>query len=162
RRFQCRRADLGLPRPPPRAGARIGRALSAASRPVLGDTFRRPDRMAPLRPPAAARLGTMRWLGFFAASSAWLALLVVPLVFVYFLKLRRPRQQISSLALWYQVINDQRVNSPFQKFKRNLLLLLQLLVLACLVLAAMQPFLPRASVRAQYQPVQIDCSASMG
>jgi Ca-activated chloride channel family protein len=104
----------------------------------------------------------MNWLGFFSLGSAWLALLLVPLVLVYFLKLRRPRQQISSLALWYQVINDQRVNSPFQKFKRNLLLLLQILVLACLILAAMQPFLPRASVRAQYQPVLIDCSASMG
>jgi hypothetical protein len=104
----------------------------------------------------------MNWLGFFSMGSAWLALLLVPLVLVYFLKLRRPRQQISSLALWYQVINDQRVNSPFQRFKRNLLLLLQILVLACLVLAAMQPFLPRASVRAQYQPVLIDCSASMG
>jgi hypothetical protein len=88
--------------------------------------------------------------------------LLVPLVIVYFLKLRRTRQQISSLALWYQVINDQRVNSPFQKFKRNLLLLLQILALTCLVLAAMQPFLPRSSVRAQYQPVLIDCSASMG
>jgi hypothetical protein len=104
----------------------------------------------------------MSWLGFFSLGSAWLALLFVPLVVVYFLKLRRPRQQISSLALWYQVINDQRVNSPFQKFKRNLLLLLQILVLACLVLAAMQPFLPRSSVHAQYQPLLIDCSASMG
>ena len=70
----------------------------------------------------------MNWLGFFSLGSAWLALLLVPLVLVYFLKLRRPRQQISSLALWYQVVNDQRVNSPFQKFKRNLLLLLQILV----------------------------------
>jgi Ca-activated chloride channel homolog len=104
----------------------------------------------------------MNWLGFFSLGNAWLALLLVPLVLVYFLKLRRPRQQISSLALWYQVINDQRVNSPFQRFKRNLLLLLQVLVLICLVLAAMQPFLPRSSVRAQYQPVLIDCSASMG
>ncbi len=104
----------------------------------------------------------MNWLGFFSLGSAWLALLLVPLVLVYFLKLRRPRQSVSSLALWYQVINDQRVNSPFQKFKRNLLLLLQVLVLVCLVLAAMQPFLPRASVRAQYQPILIDCSASMG
>jgi Ca-activated chloride channel homolog len=104
----------------------------------------------------------MNWLGFFSLTNAWLALLLVPLVLVYFLKLRRTRQQISSLALWYQVINDQRVNSPFQRFKRNLLLLLQILVLTCLVLAAMQPFLPRSSVRAQYQPVLIDCSASMG
>ena len=61
----------------------------------------------------------MSWLGFFSLGSAWLALLLVPLVLVYFLKLRRARQRISSLALWYQVINDQRVNSPFQKFSRR-------------------------------------------
>jgi Ca-activated chloride channel homolog len=103
----------------------------------------------------------MSWPGFFSLSSAWLALLFVPLVIFYFLKLKRPRQRVSSLLLWYQVVNDQRVNSPFQKFKRNLLLLLQILVLACLVLAAMQPYLRSASPRAQYQPVLIDCSASM-
>jgi Ca-activated chloride channel family protein len=104
----------------------------------------------------------MNWLGFFSLGNAWLALLLLPLVLVYFLKLRRPRQQVSSLVLWYQVMNDQRVNSPFQKFRRNFLLLLQLLVLTCLVLAAMQPFLSRAASRAQYQPILIDCSASMG
>ena len=104
----------------------------------------------------------MRWPGFFALGGAWLALLFIPLVIFYFLKLKRPRQRVSSLLLWYQVINDQRVNSPFQKFKRNLLLLLQMLVLACLVLAAMQPFLPGATPHAKYQPVLIDCSASMG
>jgi hypothetical protein len=103
----------------------------------------------------------MRWPGFFSLGSAWLALLFVPLVIFYFLKLKRPRQRVSSLLLWYQVINDQRVNSPFQKFKRNLLLLLQLLVLACLVLAAMQPYFAAASPHAKYQPVLIDCSASM-
>ena len=103
----------------------------------------------------------MRWPGFFSLSSAWLALLFVPLVIFYFLKLKRPRREVSSLVLWYQVVNDQRVNSPFQRFRRNLLLLLQLLALACLVLAAMQPYLASASVRAQYQPILIDCSASM-
>src|ERR1700722_4711209 len=103
----------------------------------------------------------MNWLGFFSLGSAWLALLLVPLVLVYFLKLRRPRQSVSSLALWRQVINDQRVNSPFQRFKRNLLLLLQMLLLCLIVLAAMQPFIRAAPQRAEYLPVLIDCSASM-
>jgi Ca-activated chloride channel homolog len=103
----------------------------------------------------------MRWPGFFSLSSAWLALLFVPLIIFYFLKLKRQRHRVSSLVLWYQVINDQRVNAPFQKFKRNLLLLLQMLVLACLVLAAMQPYLAGAGVHAQFQPILIDCSASM-
>ncbi len=80
---------------------------------------------------------------------------------LYFLKLKRPRMEISSLVLWQQVINDQRVNSPFQKFKRNLLLLLQFLLLTALILAAMQPFLRSGVERAEFLPVLIDCSASM-
>lgn len=99
--------------------------------------------------------------GFGALSSAWLFLLLVPLILVYFLKLRRPRLEVSSLALWRQVLNDQRVNSPFQKFKRNLLLLLQVLLLSALILAAMQPYWPSGIETAQSIPVLIDVSASM-
>lgn len=103
----------------------------------------------------------MTFPGFYALTSAWLFLLLIPLLVFYFLKLKRPQKQIPSLALWRQVINDQRVNSPFQKFKRNLLLLLQLLLLTLLILAAMQPFIPSGAERAEYLPVLIDCSASM-
>ncbi len=99
--------------------------------------------------------------GFSALINAWWFLLLVPLIVFYFLKLRRPRVDMPSLALWRQVISDQRVNSPFQKFKRNLLLLLQMLLLCCLVLGAMQPFLSSGAQRAQYLPVLIDTSASM-
>jgi len=104
----------------------------------------------------------MTWPGFSALSAAWLFALLAPLILFYFLKLRRPRVDISSLALWRQVISDQRVNSPFQKFKRNLLLLLQILLLCALTLGAMQPFWPSGADRAQNIPVLIDCSASMG
>src|SRR5262245_63456169 len=99
------------------------------------------------------------WWPFLEASWARLFWLLVPLVILYFLKLKRPRLEIPSLALWRSVMNDQRVNSPFQRFKRNLLLLLQVLLLACLALAAMQPILPTGAERAEYLPVLIDCSA---
>ena len=59
----------------------------------------------------------MSFPGFFAPAAAWLLLLAVPLIVFYFLKLKRPRTRIPSLVLWRQVINDRRVNSPFQKFK---------------------------------------------
>ncbi len=100
-------------------------------------------------------------MSFTALSSAWLAALLVPLVAFYFLKLKRPRQDVPSLVLWRQVIADQRVNSPFQRFKRNLLLLLQILLLALLVLAAMQPLIRSGVSRAERLPVLIDVSASM-
>ncbi len=99
---------------------------------------------------------------FIDPRAAWLALLFIPLIILYFLKLKRPLRQIPSLALWRQVMNDQRVNSPFQRFKRNFLLLLQMLVLGCLVIAAMQPFWGSGAGRAKYLPILIDCSASMG
>jgi Ca-activated chloride channel family protein len=100
--------------------------------------------------------------GFSAPLAAWLALLAFPLVAFYFLKLKRPRVSISSLVLWQQVLNDSRVNSPFQRFKRNLLLWLQLLLLLLFVLAAMQPYLQARQSQRMHLPILIDCSASMG
>jgi len=99
--------------------------------------------------------------GFLAPSFAWLFLLVIPLVIVYFLKLKRPRLKIPSLVLWHSVINDQRVNSPFQRFKKHLLLWLQLAILLSLIFAAMQPFLRGGPGSADNLPILIDCSASM-
>ena len=103
----------------------------------------------------------MSWPGFSAIANAWWLLLLVPLLVFYFLKLKRPRVEISSLVLWQSVVNDQRVNSPFQKFRRNILLWLQMAVLLLLILAAMQPFARGTVEQAAYQPVLIDCSASM-
>lgn len=103
----------------------------------------------------------MSWPGFSSLINAWWFLLLVPLIIFYFLKLRRPRLDIPSLALWRQVISDQRVNSPFQKFKRNLLLLFQILLLCSLVIGAMQPYISRGAEKARYLPVLIDNSASM-
>ncbi|MEO6785264.1 MAG: BatA and WFA domain-containing protein [Chthoniobacteraceae bacterium] len=101
-------------------------------------------------------------MSFTALSSAWLFALLIPLVVFYFLKLKRPRQIIPSLVLWRQVLSDQRVNSPFQRFRRNLLLLLQILLLTLLALAAMQPLLRREAKRSARLPILVDVSASMG
>ena len=100
--------------------------------------------------------------GFHTPIAAWLALLAVPLIIAYFLKLRRPRQEVPSLALWRQVLADQRVNAPFQRFRRHLLLLLQLLALCALVLAAMQPFSDSGVSASARRAVIVDVSASMG
>jgi Ca-activated chloride channel family protein len=103
----------------------------------------------------------MKWPGFVNLFGAWFLLALIPLIVLYFLKLRRPKLEVPSLALWQSVVNDQRVNSPFQKFRRNLLLWLQILLLCLLVLALMQPFLQANAEVAEYKPLLIDCSASM-
>ncbi len=104
----------------------------------------------------------MNILNFVNLYGAWFFLAAIPLVILYFLKLRRPRFDVPSLVLWQSVLNDQRVNSPFQKFRRNLLLLLQLLLLALVILALMQPFIPADAGTSEYLPLLIDNSASMG
>lgn len=104
----------------------------------------------------------MNWGGFQSLSHLWLASLLAPLVLLYFLKLKRPRAEVPSLVLWRQVLQDQRVNSPFQRFKRNLLLLLQILLLMFLILAALQPFWRGGPGKQRRLPVLVDCSASMG
>ena len=103
----------------------------------------------------------MSGFGFFSLGWAWLGLLILPLVAFYFLKLKRPRVNVPSLVLWQQVLNDHRVNSPFQRFKRNLLLLLQVILLVLIVFGAMQPFWRGRAERVQRIPVLLDCSASM-
>ena len=72
----------------------------------------------------------MNLLKFVNLYGAWFFLALIPLIILYFLKLRRPKLEVPSLVLWQSVVNDQRVNSPFQKFRRNLLLLLQIIVWA--------------------------------
>ncbi len=104
----------------------------------------------------------MSSLGFYALGSAWLFALAAPLVLFYFLKLKRPRVQVPSLVLWRRVIEDRRVNSPFQRFKRNLLLLLQMALLMLLCLAALQPFWRAGQTQADRLPVLIDSFGQHG
>ncbi|MDG2131180.1 MAG: BatA and WFA domain-containing protein [Fuerstiella sp.] len=103
----------------------------------------------------------MNWPSFSFPFGGWFFLSLIPLVVLYFLKLKRPKLEIPSLALWQSVVNDQRVNSPFQKFRRNLLLLLQLILLCLVILALMQPFITAGPEKEDYLPILIDCSASM-
>jgi hypothetical protein len=89
------------------------------------------------------------------------ALAVPALLFLYFLKLRRFPVRIPSTLLWRKSVEDLQVNAPFQRLRITLLLLLQLFILACFILALGQPV-----IRGQFRAgdrliVIIDRSASM-
>lgn len=90
-----------------------------------------------------------------------LGLLAVPIIVMYMLRLRRREVLVSSTLLWQKLLRDREANAPWQKLRRNLLLLLQLLILAALVLALARPFLPVPSVVSGSVVVLLDGSASM-
>lgn len=83
------------------------------------------------------------------------------LVILYFLKLKRREVTVSSTFLWKKALEDLRVNSPFQRLRMNILLLLQLLVLAFLVLALARPISSFAGLHGRDYVLLVDRSASM-
>ena len=68
---------------------------------------------------------------------------------------------VPSTLLWTRLIADVEANAPWQKLRRSLLLLLQLLLVAILALLAARPFFERPAGLARDVVLVIDTSASM-
>jgi Ca-activated chloride channel homolog len=90
-----------------------------------------------------------------------LGLLAGPIIILYMLRLRRREVMVSSTLLWQKLLRDREANAPWQKLRRNLLLILQLIILAALVFALARPFLPTPSIISGSVVVLLDASASM-
>lgn len=103
----------------------------------------------------------MEWLtpltGLYAAAATLPLLLLL-----YFLKLKRREQLISSTLLWRRAVHDLQVNAPFQRLRRNILFLLQLLMLLAILLALAGPILSLTTGPSRRFVFLIDRSASMG
>lgn len=89
------------------------------------------------------------------------AIAVPSLVILYFLKLRRRSVEISSTLLWRKAIQDLQANAPFQRLRKNILLLLQLLALAAALFAIAQPERNIGEASSARHVIMIDRSASM-
>jgi Ca-activated chloride channel family protein len=100
-------------------------------------------------------------MSFLAPLSLILAALAIPIVLLYMLRLRRRDTEVSSTYLWRQILRDKEANAPWQRLRRNLLLFLQLLILALLVLALMRPFMEIPTVTTGRIVLLLDASASM-
>ena len=98
----------------------------------------------------------------FSNPSAFLwALLAVPVVIFYILKVRMRRMPVSTVMFWEQVFDEKQPRSMWQKLRHIVSLLLQLLFLSLLVAAVTDPFFD-SDIREQRRVVVVlDTSASM-
>jgi Ca-activated chloride channel homolog len=98
----------------------------------------------------------------FLAPAAFVFAAAIPVVVVfYLLKRKRLTRLVSSTVLWQQFLAETQASAPFQKLRKNWLLILQVLLLALTVLALTRPYFAARTAPAQLRVVILDTSASM-
>ncbi len=98
----------------------------------------------------------------FLSPFAFLLLgLSIPLLLLYFLKVRRQERRVSSLLLWDPALRDREASAFFQRLQRDPLLLLELLALLALTLALARPVVTLEGRGSQRTVLVLDTSASM-
>ncbi len=95
----------------------------------------------------------------------WWWLLLIPLaagiILLYLLKLRRRDFVVPSVFLWEQALQDLQANAPLQKLRKNLLLLLQLLIVFLVIFGLTRPAMSWRRPGGRSVVLVIDASASM-
>jgi Ca-activated chloride channel homolog len=86
----------------------------------------------------------------------------IPVVVVfYLLKRKRVVRLVSSTLLWQKFLAETQASAPFQKLRRNWLLILQILLLLLAVLALSRPYFPTKAKNSDLRVIILDASASM-
>lgn len=94
------------------------------------------------------------WPLFFLAA--------VPVIIVlYLLKPKGTDYLISSNLLWKKLLKNEQSRTFFEKFVHNILMYLQILIIALLVIALMSPFIQANGRSGERKVLLIDTSASM-
>ena len=100
-------------------------------------------------------------MSFLSPLALLVGTLTVPLLLLYFLKVRRRQATVSSLLLWSPALRDREASTFFQRLQRDPLLILQLLALLALALALARPAVTVMGHGAKRIVVVLDTSASM-
>jgi hypothetical protein len=94
-------------------------------------------------------------------SALLFALLAVPIVIFYILKIRLRRVPVSTLMFWRQIFEEKKPRSIWQRLRHLVSLLLQLAFLTLLVFALGDPIFRWQQARARRLVLVLDNSASM-
>src|SRR5258708_23678087 len=98
----------------------------------------------------------------FLAPLAFAFAATIPVVIVfYLLKRKRVVRLVSSTVLWQKFLAETQASAPFQKLRKNWLLILQIILLTLAVLALTRPYFAAKAKPAQMRVVILDNSASM-
>lgn len=100
-------------------------------------------------------------MGFTNLWPLFLLIAVPPLIMLYILKRKYKEQVVSSSLLWKEVYKNTRANTPWEKFKKNIMLLLQLIILFAVMFALMKPFLNFGGLEYKNLIIVLDNTASM-
>ena len=94
------------------------------------------------------------WPLFFLAA--------VPIIIIlYLLKPKGVDYRISSNLLWQNLLKNEQSRTFFEKFVHNILMYLQILIIALLVIALMSPLIQRNGHSGGRKILLLDTSASM-
>lgn len=98
----------------------------------------------------------------FLSPEFFIVLGLIPVVvLLYLLKLRRTEIVIASTMLWIKSVEDLTANVPFQRLRKNLLLLIQVLILLLVIVGLARPFVRSEGTGGRNVCLIIDRSASM-
>lgn len=98
----------------------------------------------------------------FLAPLAFAFAATIPVVILfYLLKRRRTVRLVASTVLWQRFLGETEASAPFQKLRRNWLLMLQLLLLTLAILALARPYFSGTQKPSDLRVLIIDASASM-
>lgn len=100
-------------------------------------------------------------MGLLAPAALLFAGLLAPVIAMYFIRQRRESVVLPTIALWARFVRQESQAARFQRFRNNLLLWLQLALMAALILSLARPFRHGGRAPGQVTVIVLDASASM-
>ena len=101
-------------------------------------------------------------MGFTNLWPLFLLITIPLLILLYILKRNYKEEVISSTILWNEVYKNTKANTPWEKLRKNIMLLLQIIILLLIIFSLMKPFLNFGGRSYKNVIIVLDTTASMG